>query len=141
MNGTKAQRRQLIRIAVFLPTYFAAFWFALRYVRQHHPQGLMLYLWAALPWLTMCGLIATSAAYLYEERDGYSRELAMRSMLWGAAGAMATNLFVMFLQMFGWRGQAPVYLEICVFAACTMVARISYEAANRTPCGPEEMER
>jgi hypothetical protein len=89
----------------------------------------------------MCGLIATTAMYLYEERDGYSRELAMRCLLWGAAGAMAANFFVMFLHMFGWGGQSPLYLEVCVFAAASMVARIAYAAANRPECGQTEKER
>ncbi|HEY5057196.1 MAG TPA: hypothetical protein VII58_13610 [Acidobacteriaceae bacterium] len=135
MLWTKAQKRQFRGIAVILPTYFAVFFFTLRYVRQHHPHGAALYLCAALPWITMCGLIAATGRYLYEERDGYSRELAMRCLLWGAAGAMATNLFLMFLHLFGWKGQAPLYLEICMFAAASGVARICYEVANRPECG------
>lgn len=141
MLATKAQKTQLRGIAVFLPLYFAAFFGAFRYVRHHHPQGVALYLCAALPWIMMCGLIATAVLYLYEERDGYSRELAMRCMLWGAAGAMATNFFVMFLHMFGWRGQAPFYLEICVFATASGVARISYEVANCPRTEPEAGRR
>jgi hypothetical protein len=138
MLMTRAQKKQLGRIAVFLSAYFVAFFFTFRYVRHHHPHGFVLYLCAALPWITMCGLIATTAIYLYEERDGYNRELAMRCLLWGAAGAMAANFFLMFLHMFGWRGQAPLYLEICVFAAASGVARISYEAANCPKREPKE---
>lgn len=141
MLFTKAQKNQFGRIAVFLFFYFAAFSWAIRYVRQHHPQGVALYLCAAVPWIMMCGLIATTGLYLYEERDGYSRELAMRCMLWGAAGAMATNFFVMFLHMFGWQGQAPLYLEICMFAAVSGVVRISYERANCPKGEPKENER
>ena len=54
---------------------------------------------------------------------------------------MATNFFVMFLHMFGWRGQAPLYLEICVFAAASAVARVSYEIANCPKGEPKENER
>jgi|SRR6185312_6599130 len=141
MLFTKAQRKQLVRIAVFLNFYFAAFFGTFRYARHHHPQGVALYLCAGAPWIMMCGLIASTGLYLYEERDGYGREIAMRCLLWGAAGAMAANFFVMFLHMFGWRGQAPLYLEICVFAAASGVARISYEAANRPKCEPERGAR
>ncbi len=141
MSLTKAQKKQFFRIAVFLVAYFAAFFGAFRYVRHHHPQGVVLYLYAGLPWIMMCGFIASTGLYLYEERDGYGREIAMRCLLWGAAGAMATNFFVMFLRMFGWRGQAPVYLEICAFAATSAVARFAYEASNRPECGPKEMEQ
>jgi len=141
MLWTKAQKKQFGRIAVFLSFYFVVFFWALRYARQHHPQGVVLYACAAAPWMMMCGLIASTGLYLYEERDGYGRELAMRCLLWGAAGAMAANFFVMFLHMFGWRGQAPLYLEIGVFAAASMVARISHATANRPECEPKEMER
>jgi amino acid transporter len=130
MLFTKAQKKQFGRIAVFLSFYFVAFFWAFRYVRHHHPYGIVLYLCTAVPWTMMCGFIASTGMYLYEERDGYGREIAMRCLLWGAAGAMATNFFVMFLHIFGWRGQAPVYLEICVFAAASAVARVSYEIAN-----------
>lgn len=138
---TQAQKRRFRAIYVFLPIYFGAFLGAALYVRHYHPQGVALYLCAALPWITLCWLIASTARYLYEERDGYKRELAMRSLLWGAAGAMATNFFVMFLHTFGWRGQAPQILEICMFAAASGVARISYAITNRPEPGPEGCKR
>jgi len=141
MLFTQAQKKQFGRIAVFLSFYFVAFFAAFLYVRHHHPQGVALYLCAALPWIMMCGLIASTGMYVYEERDGYGREIAMRCLLWGAAGAMATNFFLMFLHLFGWLGQAPLYLEICVFAAVSMAARISYEIANCPKGEPKDGAR
>ena len=141
MGMTKTQKKMIRGIAVFLAAYGAALFSAHRYVSHHHPQGVALYLCAALPWVTMCGFIAATGRYLYEERDGYRREIAMRCLLWGAAGAMATNFFVMFLHIFGWKGHAPLPLEIYMFAAASGVARISYEIADRPQCGPKEMER
>jgi peptidoglycan/LPS O-acetylase OafA/YrhL len=141
MSMNKTQRKMVRGIAVFLAAYLAALFGAYRYVGHHHPQGVMLYLCAALPWAMICGFIAATGRYLYEERDGYRREIAMRCLLWGAAGAMATNIFVMVLHSFGWHGQAPGPLEICVFAAASGVARISYEASNRPECGPREQKQ
>ena len=141
MGMTKTQKKMVRGIAAFLCAYFVALFGAHRYVGRHHPQGVALYLCAALPWATMCGFIAATGRYLYEERDGYRREIAMRCLLWGAAGAMATNFFVIILHSFGWSGHAPLPLEICVFAAASGVARISYEFANRPECGPKEHKR
>jgi len=125
-------------MGVYLPVYFATVFATSLYVQHHHPRGTALYVCAALPWLALCGGIASIAVYLYEERDGYSRDLAMRCLLWGATGAMATNSFLMYLRMFGWRGQAPALLEICVFAAAMLVARIAYSVSNRPECGRKE---
>lgn len=140
MLFTRPQTKQFGRIAVFLSFYFLAFFWAFRYVRHHHPQGVALYLCAALPWIMMCGFIASTGLYLYEEHDGYAREIAMRCLLWGTAGLMATNFFVMFLHMFGWQGQAPRVLEICMFAAAAAVARIAYSVSNRPECGPGDAQ-
>jgi len=136
MSTTKARKKKFRRgMAVYLPAYFATVFATHLYVQHHRPEGTALYVCAALPWLALCGGIAGIAKYLYEERDGYSRELAMRCLLWGAAGAMATNCFVMSLRQFGWRGQAPALLEICVFAAASLVARIAYSVSNRPERG------
>ncbi len=141
MSISKAQKRQFHGISVLLAAYFATFFGVAWYVHHHHPQGAALYLCTALPWITMCGFIAATGRYLYEERDGYRREIAMRCLLWGAAGAMATNFFVMLLHTFGWRGQASWFLEICVFAAASGAARVSYEVADRPKCEPKKSER
>lgn len=140
MFSTKAHKRKRLWIVVFLPAYFATFFSAFWYVHRYHPQGATLYACAALPWITICGVIAAMARYLYEERDGYSREIAMRCMLWGAAGAMATNVFLLFLHMFGWRGRAFPPLELCMFAAAMLVARIAYSVSNRPECDPGDAQ-
>ncbi len=122
--------------AAYLVTFIAVF----RYVRHHHPEGAALYVCTALPCIVLCGAIVSVGLYFREERDGYSRELAMRTMLWGAGAAMATNFFLMFLRMFGWRGQGLPFLEISrrVYRGGGLAARIAYAIANRPECPPKE---
>jgi hypothetical protein len=141
MICTKAQKRHTVRAFTALAAYVVTFSSTSRYVRDHHPQGVALYVCAALPWVMMCGVIVSIGLYFHEERDGYSRDLAMRTMLWGAGASMAANLFLWFLRMFGWTGQAPGILELCVFGGATMVARIAYGIANRPECERTEIER
>ena len=138
MTLRMAQKRQMLRTAMVVAAYLTIFLATFEYVRHHHPQGVMLYFCAALPWLALCGTIASVGVYLYEERDGYSRELAMRCLLWGAAGTMATSFFLGFLRMFGWRGQPPLFVEFYAFGAAVAVAKISYSISNRPECEPRE---
>jgi len=122
--------RSFTAVGAYAVTFFATF----RYVRQHHPMGVALYVCAALPWAMMCGVIVSIGLYFREERDGYSRDLAMRNMLWGAGASMAVNLFLWFLHLFGWKGQAPGFLEICVFSGAAAVAGIADAIKNRPEC-------
>jgi hypothetical protein len=134
MLYTTAQKRHFARAFAALAAYVATFRLAEAYVRHHHPGGIALYVCAALPWVMMCGVIASIGLYIHEERDGYSRDVAMRTMLWGAGAAMAVNLFVWFLHLYGWKGQAPGFLEICVFGGAAAVANIAYGIKNRPEC-------
>ena len=134
MLFTAAEKRHFVRAFTALVAYVVTFFSTFRYVRHHHPQGIALYVCAVLPWVMMCGVIVSIGLYFREERDGYSRDLAMRIMLWGAGAMMAVNLFLWFLRMFGWRGQAPGLLELFTFAGATLVARIAYRIANRPEC-------
>ena len=119
--------RSFTAVGAYQVTFFATF----RYVRHHHPQGVALYVCAALPWIMLCGVIVSVGLYFHEERDDYSRDLAMRNMLWGAGAALVVNLFLCFLHMFGWKGQAPGLLEVCVFSGAAAVAGIANTITNR----------
>jgi hypothetical protein len=140
MGLRTAQKRHLLRTGMVIAAYLVTFWGTIRYVRHHHPQGAELYVCAALPWFVLCGVIVSMALYLREERDEYSRELAMRTLLWGTGAAMAVNLFVMYLRIFGWKGYTPAPLDICVFAGAVLAARIAYSIADCPSREPKASE-
>ena len=115
MLFTTAQKRSMARAFTAVAAYIATFEVTFRYVRHHHPKGVALFACAVLPWVMLCGVIVSVGLYFREERDGYSRDLAMRNMLWGAGASLAVNLFLWFLHMFGWMGQTPGFLgDLCV---------------------------
>lgn len=138
---TTAQKKQFMSSMAAVAGFLVTFLAVCQYVDRHHPKGAALYVCAALPCVAMCGVIASLAIYLHEERDGYMRDLAMRSLLWGTAASMTVNLFLMFLHAFGWGGQVPVGVEMWAFAGASAVASIAYAVANRLKCGPKEDNR
>ena len=111
--------------AVFLATFYA--------VHTLHPTGAALVALAALPVLPMALVFSLFGRYLRDETDGYKREVAIRCVLWGTAGFLVVHLFVSFLRIFDWKGQAPPFCELWVFLALALVAKFSYRAANRLP--------
>jgi peptidoglycan/LPS O-acetylase OafA/YrhL len=128
---TKAQKKNMRRTAVILATYLAALVAAFRYVQHQHPKGAMLYVCAAVPALALIASFGSLALYLRQEWDSYSREFSTRPILWGAGAAMSVSLFIDFLRMFGWKGQAPPFLLICLFSAVSVAATFYYEIVNR----------
>jgi len=134
MLFTTAQKRSMARAFTAVAAYIATFEVTFRYVRHHHPKGVALFVCAVLPWVMLCGVIVSVGLYFREERDGYSRDLAMRNMLWGAGASLAVNLFLWFLHMFGWTGQTPGFLEICVFSGAAAVAGLANAIKNRPEC-------
>jgi hypothetical protein len=78
-------------------------------------------------------VIVSIGLYLHQERDGYSRDLAMRIMLWGAGAVMAVNFFLNFLRIFNWQGHAPPFAELYAFCGAVVLAKITYKIANPLP--------
>ena len=86
----------VVYVAMFLGSYFA--------VKRWHPSGWALWGYAAVPLLPVVGMFVQFGIWLGEEQDGYKRELAVRCVLWGTAGAMTVHFFEGLLRIFGWRG-------------------------------------
>jgi hypothetical protein len=114
-------------------SYFVLFPIAEYIVARSHPSGGILFLLAALPVLPILAVIVLMGRYLRDEKDEYRRDLAVRCLLWGTAGALTINLFSSYLRIFGWSGQLFPFTEFFVFAGLMLVAKLSYRAANRVP--------
>ncbi len=89
------------------------------------------WLLAALPVLPIGGVIAVMGRYLRDETDEYKRDVMIRCLLWGAAGAVSVSLLGGFLWIFGWKGHLPPFLGFWVFFVCMTVAKVTYKVANR----------
>jgi hypothetical protein len=113
--------------------YFVLFAIADYVAIRVHPAGVSLWLLALLPVLPLVLVIMLMGRYLREERDEYKRDLMVRCVLWGSAGAMAVNFFVGFLRIFGWKGQTFPFIEFFVFALLMIAAKLTYRVANPTP--------
>ena len=110
---------------VFTGTYYA--------IHRLHPAGPALVALAVLTTLPVILMYIIFGRYLREERDEYKRDLAVRCVLWGTAGAMSVQFFASFLRIFDWKGQLPLFTEFWVFALFMLVAKVSYRASNRVP--------
>jgi hypothetical protein len=112
---------------------FVLFGTAYYLVHHLHPSGVTLWLLAAMPVLPVVVFVALVGRYLHEERDGYKRDLAVRYLLWGTAGAVTVNLFSCYLHIFGWKGQMFPFAEFFIFVIMMVLAKISYRIANPVP--------
>lgn len=130
---TLAKKHLMKRGAVVMVGYFVSFIGAALLVDRIHPEGAALWLMAALPVLPILVVMYLMGLYLREETDEYHRDLVVRCLLWGAAGAVATSMFAGFLRLFGWKGQLPPFCDFFVFALFMMVAKVTYKVANRAP--------
>ena len=110
---------------VFTGTYYA--------IHRLHPAGPVLVALAVMTTLPVILMYIFVGRYLREERDEYKRDLAVRCVLWGTAGAMSVQFFANFLRIFDWKGQLPLFTEFWVFALFMLVAKFSYRASNRVP--------
>jgi hypothetical protein len=115
------------------PSYFVLFGIADYVVYRLHPTGAVLWLLAAMPVLPVVVFVALLGRYLHEERDGYKRDLAIRYLLWGTAGAVTVNMLFGHLRIFGWKGQMFPFAEFFVFVIMMLLAKISYRIANPVP--------
>jgi hypothetical protein len=110
----------------FLGLYFVVYFgsFAL-YVWQR-PTGLLRVVLALLPVLPVLGVIGLMGRYLRDETDEYKRDVTMRCLLWGAAGAVSASLLEGYLRIFGWEGRMPPFMGFWVFFVGMAVARATY---------------
>ena len=112
-------------------SYFVLFPLADYVAERTHPAGAALYLLAVVPLLPIAVVLVLLVKYLRDEKDGYKRDLAVRCLLWGTAGAVMVNLFSGFLRIFGWKGQLFPFTEFFVFALMMIAAKLSYRVADR----------
>jgi len=132
MLSPAARRYRKTGLSV-LVSYFVLFPVADYVALRTHPVGLVLCLLAVLPLLPIAVVLVLLGRYLSEEKDGYKRELTVRCLLWGTAGAVMVNLFSGFLRIFGWKGQLFPFTEFFVFALMMIAAKLSYRVADRVP--------
>ena len=123
------QKRSMTALAGYFLTFGGTFW----YVQHAHPTGAELYAVAALPSVPLVVVFVLTAVYLREERDEFCRELTMRCLLWGAGASISVNVFLGFLHIFGWTGQAPPFAELFAFCGAAVLAKITYRIANPLP--------
>jgi hypothetical protein len=116
-------------VAVYFVIYFGCFGAHL----WLHLAGVWVWVLATLPVLPMLGVIAVMGRYLRDETDEYKRDVMIRCLLWGAAGAVSVSLLGGFLGIFGWKGHMPPFLGFWVFFVFMMAAKLTYYVTNRVP--------
>jgi hypothetical protein len=114
-------------------SYFVLFTIAYFVDNKLHPEGISLWLLAAVPVLPILVVAILMGRYLREEKDEFRRDVLVRCLLWGTAGAGIVNLFAGFLRIFGWNGHFFPFTEYFVFCVLAIVAKFSYRAANMVP--------
>jgi hypothetical protein len=53
--------------------------------------------------------------------------------LWGTAAVMLLMAFHGFLQLFGWKGNWPVMVDLAAFVVAMGAAKLTYKVVNRVP--------
>lgn len=116
-----------------LGAYFVIFLCTMFLVDRIHPSGGLLYVLAAVPSIPFLIVFFFVGQYLTSERDGYMRDMAMRSLLWGTAACLSVAMFAGFLQIFGWTGRLPPFADFWAFALSMLAAKSSYRVSNPLP--------
>jgi hypothetical protein len=128
-----AKKSLIRRGAVTLVAYEVVFAAVMFGVDRMKPANTTLLLIAILPTLTVLGFIAVLARYLGEEVDEFHQQLVVRCLLWGTAAVMATVCFHGFLQLLGWTGKWPAAVELGVFVAAMLAAKVTYRVQHWVP--------
>lgn len=128
-----AKRRLIQRGAVALVAYEVVFCGTMYWVDKGHLVGETLLWVAVLPTITVAAFILVLGRYLKEEVDEFHRELVVRCLLWGMAAVMVVMAFHGFLQLFGWKGKWPVFIDLGAFLVSMLMAKLTYKVANRVP--------
>ena len=137
MNSAK---KSLIRRgAVALVAYEVMWAVAFLWVDRAKVEGPMLWVPAALTTLPVVGLIWVMARYLGEEVDEFHRLLVVRCLLWGTAAVMTSVCFHGLLQLLGWKGNWSAGVELGMFFAAMLLAKLTYRVQNRVPADADAM--
>jgi hypothetical protein len=130
---SEAKKKMIRRAAMILVEYEVVFCAVMWWVDKNKPSDTALLLLAALPTVTVAAFIFNLGRYLREERDEFHRELVVRCLLWGLAAVMLVVAFHGFLQLYGWKGNWPVAIDIGAFVVAMGAAKLTYKVANRVP--------
>ena len=137
MNSAK---KSLIRRGAVALVASEVMWaVAFLWVDRAKVEGPMLWVPAALTTLPVVGLIWVMARYLAEEVDEFHRLLVVRCLLWGTAAVMTSVCFHGLLQLLGWKGNWSAGVELGMFFAAMLVAKLTYRVQNRVPADADAM--
>lgn len=111
----KASKRYMQRLAAVMFFYMLTVWRVTAMVRTHHFSGRGLYFAAALPTVPVIAMLVVVGLYLREERDEFSRQQTVISMLWAIAITLGFAAFTDFLRSYGAIGTVPPFTEFTIF--------------------------
>jgi hypothetical protein len=130
-SNSKAKKSLRWRVGISMCAYVPLLLCAGEWVKHHPPTGLALFLLAALPALPVIAMFAAVGVYFKEEQDEYERNVLIGCMLWGTGALLTVLIFSSFLKIFGWKGEMDSFVEMGVFWAFMVIARITYRVRNR----------
>ncbi len=130
-NGAK--KGLIRRGAVALVAYEVVFIGTFYWVYRAKAEGSLIWWLALLPTLAVVGFVLVLARYLKEEVDEFHRELVVRCLLWGLAALMVALAYQGLMQLFGWKGNCPVWVDMAVFLVAMLAAKVTYKVVNRPP--------
>jgi hypothetical protein len=111
--------------------YFVVFCGSFALNAWERPTGPVRAMLAVLPVLPILGVIGLLGRYLRDETDEYKRDVTMRCLAWGAAGAVSMSLLEGYLRIFGWEGQMPPFFGFWAFFVCLATAKGFYLRRDR----------
>lgn len=130
-EATKAAARYAQRMMAAAVLYVATAWSVLAYVQHAKPTGIVLFVVAGLPALSVLAMLWVVAQYLREETDEFKRYQAVISILVAIGATLAVNAFTDSLRSFGAITAAPVFTEFFVFWLTMPAAQFTQKFLNR----------
>ena len=99
-TNNPAAKRFLRRIVITMLLYALSLVLAVGVFLRFHPTGVLAWLLAILPAISITGLLAIFGLYLAEEKDEFQRFIGVQAMLWGIGGTLAVTTVWGFLENF-----------------------------------------
>jgi len=95
-----AMKRYYVRFMVTMVVYAVTLVLSVLAFVHLRPTGVVAYILAMLPALSIVAQMVTFALYLSEEKDEFVRNLQIQAMLWGIGATLSATTIWGFLQSF-----------------------------------------
>ena len=130
-RSSGAAKALAVSMLLTMSGFGLAMWGASSFAERHHPQGVQLYVLAAVPSFAIFSMMFTVGVYLHKEQDEFQRMVMVRSLLCAIAGTLGVSWYASMVRGFGGMNALPPFAEFVVFWLLFGAVQMVQVFANR----------